>query len=110
METDLIALAAQSPVALWLIAVGFFSPPVISVIQQSRWTERRQAVVAFVFYLLVAAVTAWLSGIFTASGLIVALLVVFITGSTAYKSLWKPTGVAPKIEAATPIGQTGPLG
>jgi hypothetical protein len=101
------ALAALGPVALWLMAVGFFSPPIIAVIQQSRWSPRRQSVIAFLFYLVVAAVTAWLNGIFSAVGLVTAILVVFVIASTAYKNLWKPTGIAPAIEAATPIGSDG---
>ncbi|AYN58647.1 membrane protein [Arthrobacter phage Nandita] len=104
---DLAALAGLGPVALWLIAVGFISPPVIAVIQQSRWSARRQSIVAFVFYLVVAAVTAWLNGIFTTVGIVTALLVIFVTGATTYKNLWKPTGVTPAIENATPIGASG---
>lgn len=98
---DLAALAGLGPVALWLIAVGFFSPLVIAVIQQSRWSARRQSVTAFVFYLIVATVTAYLNGIFTTVGLVTAVLVVFVVASTAYKNLWKPTGAAPAIESAT---------
>lgn len=102
MDTATIAaLAALGPVALWLMAVGFFSPLVISVIQQSRWSARRQSVVAFVFYVIVAAVTAWLNGIFTTVGIVTAVLVVFVIASTAYRALWKPVGVAPAIEAVT---------
>jgi hypothetical protein len=105
MDTaSVAALAALGPVALWLMAVGFFSPPVIAIIQQSRWSARRQSIVAFLFYLVVAAVTAWLNGIFTAVGLVTAVLVVFVIASTAYKALWKPTGVAPAIEQATSNG------
>ena len=100
----LAALAALGPVALWLLAVGFFSPLVIAVIQQSRWSPRKQAIVAFLFYVVVAAVTAYLSGIFNTAGLVVALLVIFITAGNSYKLLWKPTGVAPAIQVATPIG------
>jgi hypothetical protein len=99
----LAALAALGPVALWLLAVGFFSPLVIAVIQQTRWSARRQSLVAFAFYVVVAAVTAWLQGIFTGFGLVTAFLVIFVTAATAYRNLWKPTGVAPAIEAATPI-------
>ena len=108
METldpkTLEALAALGPVALWLMAVGFFSPLVIAVIQQTRWSVRRQSIVAFCFYVVVAAVTAWLAGIFTTAGVIVAILVIFVTAGNSYKLLWKPTGVAPAIQAATPIG------
>ena len=96
------ALAALGPVALWLSLVGFFSPLAIAVIQQARWTTRTKSLVAFGFY--VAAVTAWLQGIFTTSGLVVAVLVVFVTAGNAYQLLWKPTGVAPAIESHTPIG------
>ncbi|WGM21876.1 hypothetical protein QEH68_06795 [Paenarthrobacter sp. OM7] len=98
------ALAALGPVVLWLMAVGFFSPPVISVIQQTRWSARRQSIVAFLFYVVVATVTAYLMGIFTNVGIVVSILVIFITAGNSYKLLWKPTGVAPAIEAATPIG------
>lgn len=97
------ALAALGPVALWLLAVGFFSPLVIAVIQQSRWSVRRQSIVAFAFYVVVAAVTAWLQGIFNTFGIIAAFLAIFVTAATAYRNLWKPTGIAPAIEAATPI-------
>ena len=107
MDQDLLALAAQSPVTLWLLAVGIFSPPAISVIQQSRFSPRLQSVIAFVFYIAIAAVTVGLNGVFSAANLFVAILVVFLVGSAAYKNLWKPTGVAPAIEAATPIGKAG---
>lgn len=111
--TDLAQYAAYGNAALWLIISGWLSPLAISVVQQTKWSARRQAVVAFLFYVLVAAVTAWLNGIFTTFGIVTAILVVFVTGSTSYRNLWKPTGVAPKIEQATPIGSqqvTGPLG
>lgn len=102
---SIAALASLGPVALWLMAVGFFSPLVVAVIQQSRWSARRQSVVAFVFYVVVAAVTVYLNGVFTTVGLVTAILIVFVTASTAYKNLWKPTGAAPAIEAATPAGK-----
>lgn len=97
----LAALVALGPVALWLLAVGFFSPLAIAVIQQSGWSPRRQSIVAFLFYVAVAAVTAWLSGIFNTAGIIIAILVIFVTAGNSYKLLWKPTGVAPAIQSAT---------
>jgi len=102
------ALAALGPVALWLLAVGFFSPLVIAVIKQAGWSPRRQAIVAFLFYVAVATVTAWLAGIFNTAGIIVAILVIFVTAGNSYKLLWKPTGVAPAIQAATTIGEGKP--
>jgi hypothetical protein len=110
METDIIALAAQSPVTLWLLAVAIFSPPVISTIQQARFSPRLQSIIAFVFYIAVAFVTVWLNGVFSTATLFVAIIVVFLVGSASYRNFWKPTGIAPAIEAKTPIGSTGPLG
>lgn len=100
-SNELAALAALGPVALWLMLTGFFSPLAIAVIQQSRWSPRTQSLVAFGFYLAVATVTAWLQGIFTTTGVIVAVLVVFISAGNSYKLLWQPTGVTAAIEAAT---------
>lgn len=90
--------------ALWALAVGFFSPPVISTIQQSRWSERTQALVAFGFYLVVAAVTAYLLGLFNTADILRLALLIFLAAGTSYKTLWKPTGISPAIEAATPVG------
>ncbi|XAS73511.1 hypothetical protein VUN82_06645 [Micrococcaceae bacterium Sec5.1] len=63
-----------------LLVAGFVRPLVIAVIQQSRWSPRRQSIVAFCFYVVVAAVTALLAGIFTTAGVIVAILVIFCHG------------------------------
>lgn len=87
--------------ALWAIAVGFFSPPIISIIQQSKWSPRARSLVAFVFYLVVAAVTAFLAGAFTGGDFVKIALIVFVMGATSYQHLWQPTGVSPAIESAT---------
>lgn len=95
--------------ALWALAVGFFSPPAISIIQQSRWSERRQALVAFGFYLVVAAVTAYVLGLFNTPDILRLALIIFLAAGTSYKTLWKPTGISPAIEAATLVGpDSGP--
>ncbi|MEW9874046.1 hypothetical protein [Arthrobacter sp. HS15c] len=95
------ALLNLDNATLWALAVGFFSPPVISTIQQSRWSQRTQALVAFGFYLLVAAVTAYVAGLFTTGDILRLALLVFLAAGTSYKTLWKPTGISPAIEAAT---------
>jgi hypothetical protein len=93
-------MALDNP-TLWALAVGFFSPPVISAIQQSRWSPRVRSLVAFTFYLLVAAVTAWIAGLFNAADLVRLVLLIFLAAATSYKALWKPTGVSPAIEKVT---------
>ena len=103
--TDFLSL---DNAALWALAVGFFSPPVISVIQQSRWSTRTQSLVAFGFYLLVAAVTAFVTGLFSTTDVLRLALLIFLAAGTSYKTLWKPTGISPAIEAATSPGQDKP--
>lgn len=95
------AFLSLDNVTLWALAVGFFSPPVISIIQQSRWSQRRQSLVAFGFYLVVAAVTAYVAGLFTTGDILRLALLVFLAAGTSYKTLWKPTGISPAIEAVT---------
>lgn len=87
--------------ALWALAVGFFSPPVISTIQQSRWSARTQSLVAFAFYLVVAAVTAYVLGLFAIGDIFRLALLIFLAAGTSYKTLWKPTGISPAIERVT---------
>ncbi|QWY81935.1 membrane protein [Arthrobacter phage Sicarius2] len=100
-------LTGLGELALWSMLVGFFSPPVIAVIQQSRWSARAQSIVAFVFYLIVGAVTALLSGVFTTASLVTAVLVIFVTAANSYRELWKKTGVTGKIETATSGNRDG---
>lgn len=87
--------------ALWALAVGVFSPPVISLIQQSRWSARRKSLVAFGFYLVVAAVTAYVLGLFNTGDFFRLALLIFLAGGASYQTLWKPTGLSPAIESAT---------
>lgn len=94
--------------SLWALAVGFFSPPIISLIQQSRWSARRQSVVAFAFYILVAAVTAYVTGLFNTPDILRLALLIFLAAGTSYKTLWKPTGISPAIEAATTLKKPTP--
>jgi hypothetical protein len=90
---------------LWTAAVAFFAPLAISVIQQSKWSERTQSLVAFGFYFVVALVSTFLAGMLDLGNLVRALLLVFLVASVSYKTLWKPTGVAPAIESATSPSQ-----
>jgi hypothetical protein len=88
--------------ALWALAVGFLAPPVISVIQQSKWSRRTQSWVAFGFCLVLGTLTAWFTGLFTITDIGRLALLVFLSSAASYQALWKPTGISPAIEAVTP--------
>ncbi|BCW61832.1 hypothetical protein [Arthrobacter sp. StoSoilB22] len=100
------ALAELGTPILWLMAVAFFAPPVIAVIQQTRWSARKQSIVAFLFYVAVAGVWVWLNGLFSVVGWIAAVLLVFIVAGTAYREAWKKLGVTGAIQSATDVDKT----
>lgn len=99
------ALAKLGAPVLWLMAVAFFAPPVIAVIQQSRWSARVQSLVAFAFYVAVAGVWVYLTGLFNVVSFVVGILIVFITAATAYREVWKKTGITGAIQSVTDVPQ-----
>lgn len=98
-------LATMGDAALWAIALGFIAPLAISLIQQQRFSPKVKSVIAFFFYVVTGAVTAFFAGAFSGLGIMTSILLVFVMGATSYKSLWKPTGVSPAIESASTPGR-----
>lgn len=88
---------------MWSLVVGFALPPVLSVVMQSDWSQRLQAVVAFVACALAGAGTAYFQGDLTGERFVEAGLVVLVTTIATYKGFWKPTGVSPAIETKTNV-------
>lgn len=91
---------------MWSLIVGFFSATfVLPVIQQPRWSPRLRSMVTFVWCLLVAVGTAWLTGAFADAvdvrTWVTAFLGVFVGAIVGYKGLAQPTGLARAIETAT---------
>ena len=88
---------------MYSLLVGFFLPPVLSIVQQSSWSDRLRAVVAFAACLLAGAGVAYFQGDLTGKRFITGALVVMVTGLATYRNFWKPTGVAPAIETKTNV-------
>jgi hypothetical protein len=85
----------------WSLLVGVVAPLAVAIIQQPGWRPAMRAVVTVLCCLLLAAGTAYFTGAFNGRGYLSALLLVFVGAITAYKGLWKPTGIAPAIETKT---------
>lgn len=81
--------------------VGFALPGLIAVITREAWSPKAKSVAAFAVCLAAAAVTAAAAGDLTPAGWGAGVLIVFAAARTSYAGLWRPTGVAPAIEAAT---------
>jgi len=92
---------------MWSLIVGFTMPLVISVIQQPKWADPLRASVTFVACAIAGGGTAYFAADLDGRTFVSSSLVVLTTALATYKSFWKPTTIAPKIEAATSPGGGG---
>jgi hypothetical protein len=92
----IVYAAVITNAAMWASIVGFLSPLVIQFITNALPGKRReQAVVGFVFSLLIAIPTEYFAGNLTWRDWVRSSMIVFIAAMVSYESLWKPTGVTP---------------
>jgi uncharacterized membrane protein YqaE (UPF0057 family) len=89
--------------AMWNLVVGFFLPPLLAVIQQPGFSKPVKAMLTFVVCLLMSIVTLALDDTvgLNFQSWVTSSLMILVTTIATYQSLWKPTGIAPAIEAAT---------
>lgn len=86
---------------MWSLIVSFFLPLVVAVAQQPRLSQAERVVVMVVFCAVAAVVTAWLKGELNSHNWFHSFLVMGVGTIVFYRGVWKPTGVAPRIEIAT---------
>ena len=96
----------MSDVDMWTLIVGFFTPVIISVIQQPKWSDALRSGVAFLCCIIISVVTLFLNNGVSFSNVtirewVTAVLVILVTSISTYKGWWKPTGISPAIEKAT---------
>jgi hypothetical protein len=94
----------NTDVQLWASIVGFLVPIVTAVIIRRGWSQPVQAVANFIVAAIAAAGTQYFEGNLDTSnvdGFVRTLMVVFVASIASYYGFMKPTGVAPKVEAAT---------
>lgn len=91
---------------MWSLLVGAVLPPLVALIQQPRWPDWFRAVVAVASSLVAGFVTTWLveDGMLWERGMVTAILLVLVAALTTYRNFWKPTTIAPTIEAKTSPG------
>jgi hypothetical protein len=89
---------------MYSLLVGFLLPPVLAIVMQARFSQQVRAAIAFVACVIAGAGVAYFQGDLTGKRFVSAALIVLTTGLATYRNFWKPTGVAPTIEAATNIG------
>jgi L-lactate permease len=97
-QIDIIHL---SDLDIWSMVVGFLLPPLIAVILRSHWRPEVKAAVTVGVCLIGGGVTAYLMGYFHGVTLVRAILLTLGAALFFYRVFWKPSQIAPGIEAAT---------
>ena len=93
--------------AQWLILAGVLTPLITSVVQQPKWTGTVRTIVGVVASVVIGVLTLLANGTLNdvlndgASTWLSLLALVVGAAAAAYKTIWVPMGVAPKIENAT---------
>lgn len=102
MMNDFYAMSAGD---LWPIILGIILPPFISLVNRVKWSAGVKSGVMLIAVFITTTLGEVISGRLTQPhGLmswVHSLFVVFLLTVTTYRHIWKPTGVAPRIEAAT---------
>ena len=95
----------MSNAAMWALIVGFFLPHVIAVVQQPDWSAGLRSVVTFLACLGAAVGTVLIQNDgWSWHDWVSSSLLILVTAIATYKGLWKPTGIAPAVEASTSGG------
>lgn len=88
-------------IGIWSALIGVAMPLVVSLVNQSTWPKGIGAVVALGTSLIAAGVTCWVGGDLKGNDYINSAGLILISTVATYHLFWKPTGIAPKIEALT---------
>lgn len=83
------------------LIVGALLPLGIAVIQQPKWENQIRAIITLVACVIAAVITAEVSGELTGKTVAEIGILILVTAGTTYKTIWKPTGIAGKIESIT---------
>lgn len=104
----LLLIVAALPVKLdphnliWISGVvGFLLPHAIALLNQTHWSAKLKSIVAFCCCLIAAIATTWIKGDLNFTDVVASAGTIFVVARSSYAGLWKPTGIAPTIEAAT---------
>lgn len=87
---------------VWISGViGFLLPNGIALLNQVSWSAQLKSIIAFVLCVLAAIITTWIKGDLNFTDIVGSAGVIYTVAMASYVGLWKPTKIAPTIEAAT---------
>ena len=71
------------------VVIGFLSPPVLALIQQTPWKPALKAVVTFLWAVIVGAITTYVADEWTGRNVISVMLVILVSAVATYQGFWK---------------------
>lgn len=86
---------------LWSLIVGFISPMLIAVVDQPGWTRAARTAVQVAVSVVIGLATAYFAGDFTGKDVVSNILIASVAAISAYKGIFQPTGMAPRVARAT---------
>lgn len=98
---------SSQEVASWGILIGALLPILIAILNQPQWTDQQKRFIALGVAFVSGTGTVIVSGNFDPGNWVVTIAAVLGASQAAYTVLWKPTKIAPRIEAATSGGGEG---
>jgi hypothetical protein len=100
----------MSDVEMLSVVIGFLSPPVLAVIQQTPWKPPIKAVVTFIWAIVLGALTTYFAGEWSAKNVVTVILVVLATAVATYQAWWKNFAWIRMLERSTSYWpKTGPV-
>lgn len=89
---------------MWTILVGFLMPILVALVNQTHWSKPLRAVVSFAICIVVAIADVLIQGSWNGHDLTRTLVLIAFVAYTSYQLFWRPSNIAPAIEAATSSG------
>lgn len=83
---------------MWGLLVGFLLPNAVAVVNRPHFSPVAKGIITVIVCVLAGGGTAYFNGAFTGRGILSCALVVGVMALTMYRTLWRPTGIAPAIE------------
>lgn len=89
----------------WGLILGVLSPLLISVVQQPQWSSRTRTAVGVAAALVIGVLTVLADGGADLTDWLSTLATVLVASQAAYLGIFRPPGIAYKIENVTAIGK-----
>jgi amino acid transporter len=91
---------------MWSLLLGSLLPLLLAVVQQPKWPQWLRVLVTVVICVVVGLGNVYFNGsLLHTTSIVEAILLVLVAALSTYHGLWKPSGIAPKLESATSPGQ-----